>query len=174
MFGSKPATPKGGGYGVGTPAATRPAPVKTETATSGDGLGGYMKWAGLALEAGGQMQEGETANAVAMQQRDVHRMTAKEIEAGTSFDVQRMAEEANRGISSMEVGAGASGAVGGNIMAIAKQASEDELAILMRSREGAIGAAKERYEGKLAKFQGEQARKQGYMKAGATLLQGFI
>jgi len=173
IFSQKPKTPSGGGYGVGTPAATRPAePVKTET-TTGSGFGSFMKLAGAGLEAYGEVQAADQANAVGMYNQGVARAAAREAEAKTAFDVRRMAEESNRGISSMETAGGASGAVGGNLLAMAKQASEDELGMLMRSREGGIEAGRLRTEGKMAKWQGKMAQKQGYMKAAGTLLSGF-
>src|SRR3972149_6978291 len=134
--------------------------------------GGLLKAAGIGLEVAGALQEGATAESIGKYNQQVSSMQAKEIEAKTAFDQMRQAEEGSRVISSMEAGQAAAGG-GMNLLARAKQAAELELQNLMIGREGAIGAAQARAEGAMAKWQGRQAKRQSYLKAGGTLLSGF-
>lgn len=155
-----------------TTAARKAEEGATATAAGSSNFGNLMAGGGSIAEGIGDIMAGDTANAVGMYNQGVARAQAREIEAKTGFDVRRMAEESNRGMSSMEVAGGASGAVGGNLMAMAKQASEDELSMLMRSREGAIGVGQARAEGKMARWQGKQAQRQGYITGGTKIAQG--
>lgn len=145
----------------------------TPSPTSG-GFGGavpILAMAGAGLEAIGQIQQGNTANAVGMYNQGIARSQAKEVEAKTKFDQKRQAEEGSRTMSSLEVAQGSSGS--GNLLAIAKQESELQLQNLMIGREGADAAKAARAEGNMARWQGKQAQRQSNMRAVGTLLSGF-
>jgi hypothetical protein len=163
-----------GGQGMSTFASGSGATPIPSPSPSGGGIGAMMpfvKMAGAGLAAFGDVQQADTANAVGMYEQGVARTKAKEIEAKTAFDQKRQAEEGSRTISSLEVAQGSSGS--GNLLAIAKQESELQLQNLMIGREGAVAAKAARAEGAMARWQGKQAQKQGYMKAVGTLLSGF-
>ena len=145
---------------------------------------------GTAMGAAGKIQQGQVAaqegaasqklsqyNA-ALQERE-----AQAIEAKTAIDQKKQAEEADRGMSTMRAGLGASGAVmtaGSPLLIQAKQASENELTNLGIGQEGALAAGRARsqgaidlYEGKMAALRGKNARTGSYLSAGSTLLTGF-
>jgi hypothetical protein len=135
-------------------------------------MGWVMQAVGTGMQAGGQGRAGETQNAVGMYNQGVANKQAKEIEQKTAFDQSRNLEESQRGMSAMEVQQNAAGG-GTNLLAIAKQASENELQNLMIGREGKISATEARQEGRMARFQGRHAMHQGWLGAGGTSMEGF-
>jgi hypothetical protein len=111
------------------------------------------------------------------------RQEAKSVEAVTQFKQVRQAEESARSISSMEAAAGVSGAVtttGAPLMAIAKQAAENQLTNLMIGYEGTEEAKGLRYESDISRFKARLMAKQkraklteGLAGAGGKAMTGF-
>jgi hypothetical protein len=135
-------------------------------------MGWIAQAVGTGMQVGGQGRAGETQNAVGMYNQGVANKQAKEIEQKTTFDQSRDLEESKRGMSAMEVQQNAGGG-GINLLAIAKQASENELQNLMIGREGKIAATAVRQEGKMARWQGRTAMHQGWLGGGGTAMSGF-
>jgi len=146
---------------------------------AGTGLAAYGQvQAGRAAEVTGKSEQAMANYNAAVQERE-----AQAIEARTSLEQRRQAEEAARAMSAMRAGFGAAGVVstaGTPLQIQAKQASEFEMENLMIGYRGQTEAARarsmaaiERMRGKLAKERGRAAKRASYLKAGGTLLTGF-
>lgn len=145
---------------------------------------------GTVMSAAGQLQAGQAASSEAKSQQamseynaKLEERNAKNIEAKTAFDQRRQAEEANRRMSSLRAGFGASGAVstaGSPLLIQATQAKESELENAMIGYQGMEEATAARSQATMDKMQaklyGKQAgsaRTAGFIGAGASLLSGF-
>lgn len=128
-------------------------------------------------------QQGQQTKALDEYNAKITERTAKEKEQEAIFKSKRQAEAAEREMSSMRAGLGASGAVttaGTPLMIQAKQASELELENLMIGYESDVEqqglkqqAAGYRLEGKYAAKRGTSALIGGLLGAGGSLLKGF-
>ena len=146
--------------------------------------------AGVAMQAGGQVYGAITSYQAAgaeIKQQDMEsvrlRQEAKQVEAVTGFKQVREAEAGARQLSSMEASAAAGGAVstqGAPLMAMAKQAAENELKVLMTGYEGAEQAKGLTYEANVSHFKSQMMGKARQAKligdllgAGGTAMTGF-
>ena len=145
---------------------------------------------GTALSAAGQVQGGMAAAAEGKSQQNManynaalQEREAQQIEQKTALDQKKQAEAADRAMSTMKAGLGASGAVtseGSPLMIQAAQASQFELDNMNIGFQGSEEALAARSQGqldimggKIARQKGAAAKTAGFMGAGATLLSGF-
>jgi hypothetical protein len=145
---------------------------------------------GIGLMAGSQVMEGISAQKegaaeakMADYNAKVEEQQARAIEQKTAYDQSRQADISARRQSSLSADLAASGAVtssGSPLLIKAKQASEDELAMLNIGYEGATNASQARtaaagykIQGKYAKIRGQNKALGSYLGAGSTLLTGF-
>ena len=131
---------------------------------------------GTGMQAYGQRQEGQAADTAAEYNQQVLEREAQAKEQKSLIESRRQAGEASRKMSSLRAGLGASGVatgVGAPLEILSAQAQESELENLMIGYEGQTEAAGLREQGKMARWEGKQAKKAGAIGAGATLLSGF-
>jgi hypothetical protein len=145
---------------------------------------------GTGMMAGGQVYSGLSANAegkssqnMANYNAQLAEREAKMTEQKTAYQQKLQAEEADRRMSTLRAGLGASGAVtteGAPLMIQSKQASEFEMENLMTGFQGAQEAQGLRSEANLQRMQGKQARRAGknamigsFIGAGSSLMTGF-
>jgi hypothetical protein len=143
-----------------------------------------------AMSAYGQYQqgqaaaaEGEAAQGMAEYNAKLQEREAQQIEAKTAYDQRREAAAADRRMSSLRAGFGASGIVsteGTPLLIQATQAAESEMDNLMIGYEGQqqaqasrSGASLSRLEGDIARQKGRNQRTGSFIGAGSTLLSGF-
>jgi hypothetical protein len=132
--------------------------------------------AGAGLQAYGQYQAGEEANAVAKYNQQVKEREAQAAEQQSLVQSRKQAQAAARQMSELQAGLGASGAVttaGAPLSIISEQAQQSELENLEIGYEGLQEASKLREEGKMIRREGKTARRAARIQAGASLLTGF-
>lgn len=146
--------------------------------------------AATAMTAGSQIMAARHADAMGKNNQaimdynaKVDEQNAQAVEQQTMYEQKQQAENADRSLSSMRAGLGASGAVtteGSPLEVMAKQASEFEQDNLMTGYEGRTRANQWRNQatadtmtGRMYRIAGKNARNAGYMAAGGTLLTGF-
>jgi len=139
---------------------------------------------GLGLQVAGTIQEGRVAeqeakNAAAIEEYNakVKEQEAKQKVAAATFEQNRMAEAAARGMSELKVGQIGAGT---NLAIWAKQEAEYDLANLMKGYEGQIKsgralteAAGYRMSAQAYKSQAKSAKTASYAKAGTKLFTGL-
>lgn len=140
--------------------------------------------------AGGQIYSGMAANAEGKSAQNMANYNAAlaereavATEQKTAYKQKLQAEEAERRMSTLRAGLGASGAVtssGSPLMIQSQQASEFEMENLMTGYQGRQEATALRSEADLQRMQGKQARRAGknamigsFIGAGSSLLAGF-
>lgn len=131
---------------------------------------------GFILQAYGQQQAGEEADAVSKYNQQVKEREAQAVEQRTMVESRKQAQAASRKMSELRAGLSASGAVstaGAPLAIIKEQARQSELENLEIGREGYIQSEGLREEGKLIRYQGKSAKRAANIGAGATLLTGF-
>lgn len=141
------------------------------TAVKGAGLSTILSTAGSAIGAVGAIQSGNAANAAAQHQ-------AAQLEAAGQTEraiAQREAEENRRQARLMQSRARAVGAASGggiDLDLAGDIAEEGEYRALTSIWEGEEAAKGRKAQAAAARFEGKQAKKAGYLKAGKTLLSG--
>lgn len=131
---------------------------------------------GTFLQAYGQLQAGEEADAVSKYNQQVKEREAEAAEQSAMIASRKQAQAASRTMSSLRAGLGASGVVGAEgapLGIIAEQARQSELENLEIGFQGSRQATKLREEGKMIRRSGRAARRASRIQAGTTLLTGF-
>lgn len=132
--------------------------------------------AGIGLQAYGQYQAGEEANAVAKYNQQVKEREAQAAEQEAMIQSKKQAQAAARQMSTLRNQLGASGAVtseGSPLEIIGEQAKQSELENLEIGYQGQQKAAGLRQEGLMIRRQGKAQRRAARIGAGSTLLTGF-
>ncbi len=140
------------------------------------GLAAGLLLAGAGLQAYGEYQAGEEANAVAKYNQQVKEREAQAEEQRTVIESRKQAQAASRQMAELRAGLGASGAVtteGAPLSIISEQARQSELENLEIGYGGTQQATKLRQEGAMIRREGKVQRRAARISAGATLLSGF-
>lgn len=131
---------------------------------------------GFILGARGEEFAGEATAAEAEYNAQLAEREAQAIEQRTAYRQRKEAQEAERRMSTLQAGLGATGAVttvGSPLLIAAKQASEFELENLMIGYEGQTEVARAKSEAVMQRQKAKVAKKAGKIRAKATLLTGF-
>ena len=131
--------------------------------------------AGASLTAYSQYQAGKAQKAMADYNAKLAENEAIAQEQATRAETERMRSEKRRMLATQRAAYGKTGAIateGTSLLTMAEQAGEMEKDILNMQRTGAMQAQASRSEAALSRYQGKQAKAQGIMKAGSSLLSG--
>jgi hypothetical protein len=132
--------------------------------------------AGIGMQAYGQYQAGEEANAVAQYNQQVKQREAEAEEQKAIIQSRKQAQEASRRIAEIRAGFGISGVAstaGTPLAILAEQTRQSELENREIGYEGTQQSTRLRNEGEMIAYEGRSARRASRIGAGATLLTGF-
>lgn len=130
--------------------------------------------AGAAVGAVGAIQQGQAAEDLADFESDQARQEAQRAWAQAAADEQASRARARRFFATQQAAAAKSGLapVGSPLEVFADSAAEAEINALSIRAGGAVEAARLQRQGEIRQFEGRQAKRASFFRAGATLLGG--
>lgn len=130
--------------------------------------------AGAAVSAVSAIQQGRAAEELAEFETDQARLEAQRARAQASADEQAQRARARRFFATQQAAAAKSGLapVGSPLEVFAESAAEAEIDALSIRAAGSVESARLLRQGEIRRFEGRQARRASFFRAGATLLGG--
>ncbi len=140
------------------------------------GIAAGLLLAGAGLQAYGEYQAGQEADAVSKYNQQVKEREAQAEEQRTMIESRKQAQAAARQMAQLRAGLGASGAVttaGAPLAIVGEQARQSELENLEIGYQGTRQASQLRAEGQMLRREGRVQKRASRIQTGTTLLTGF-